>query len=220
MPLADIATTMDDLARQIAQDFSNGQREAQQVIESEGQKYAQDVQDVLTNDFGCDTQCLSQYRWDRLNPADFANGQCGCNFPAGPQTILDWSAEDFNKVSMSEYFAINQTIGFEDIVEEVIELKDAETKTEEKTPPADGGETKTQTPPESGETPPAGGEGETPPAGDATTEGGSGAVWWILGVLAVVGLGGGGYWYKTRSSGGSGDKQEEGGQSDLYERIL
>lgn len=44
--------------------------------------------------------------------------------------------------------------------------------------------------------------------------GGSGAVWWIIGVLAVVGLGGGFWWYKKKGA------SEEGGESDMYSQLV
>lgn len=135
--------------------------------------------------------------------------------PMQGQMVIDWSAEDFYKVSMEEWIAVHNENQVP--VEEVTELAGGETKSNDETkgktetPPAETGG-KTETPPESGSSAPAGGE-ETP-AADAST-GGSGAVWWIVGVLAVLGLGGGGYWYKTRSP-----SKEEGGEADLYTRFI
>jgi len=54
-------------------------------------------------------------------------------------------------------------------------------------------------------------------------QGGSGALWWILGIVAVLGLGGG-FWYykKNQKSGGDGDKQAaEGGEFDnMYAKLI
>ena len=50
---------------------------------------------------------------------------------------------------------------------------------------------------------------------DATpAEGGSGAVWWIVGILAVVGLGGGFWFYKKKQD------DKEGGETDMYSRFI
>ena len=88
----------------------------------------------------------------------------------------------------------------EEVEDEIVELEqaktEAETGSEEKAGPED-----TET------TPPA-----TEPAAEET---GSGAVWWVVGILAAAGLGGGVFWYRKRQS-----EAQEGGDADLYEKIM
>jgi len=74
----------------------------------------------MIRDFQCDADCVNKVRWNHFNPADFANGRCSCKLPITPGAVVDWTAEDFNTVSMQEWMEIADQEGLE--VEEVTEL--------------------------------------------------------------------------------------------------
>ena len=120
--------------------------------------------------------------------------------------LVDWNEEDFNAVSLEEWRAIyeeNQE-AIKDLEEEelpeVTELAASTdtAKTADAAKTADKAKTT-----------------DTAKTTDAkAAEGGSGAVWWIVGVLAVAGLGGGFWYYKK------GQDNKEGGNQDMYCKFI
>jgi hypothetical protein len=84
----------------------------------------------MIDDWKCDAKCMSQNRWDRTNPMDYAQGLCGCKPPIGPQAeVVDWTAEDFYTVSMQEWINIheqNQMDIEEENAEDVISMDQEE----------------------------------------------------------------------------------------------
>lgn len=116
---------------------------------------------------------------------------------ANDRTKYLQALEDYQK-SLKEFIS-NDGKSVEELIESVLEEEDVQDEVIEMN---------TSTEPETPETTP---ETDTP----AAEEGGSGVVWWIVGILAVAGLGGGAFYYKKKKDGSN-----EGGENDLYTRFI
>jgi len=75
-------------------------------------KWAEETKRIMVQDWKCNEDCINTTEWSHVNPVDFARGRCDCKPPISPGVeefeVVDWSANDFFTVSMTEWMNIHE----------------------------------------------------------------------------------------------------------------